>query len=67
MKVDECRPDVEINFELAKRFDPDFKWETIHELFDDIIKPSGLTFKELQEKGWAFPARRASQPSLSSP
>jgi anaerobic selenocysteine-containing dehydrogenase len=53
--VDDCRPDVEINFELAKRFDPDFKWDTIHELFDEIIKPSGLTFKELQEKGWAFP------------
>lgn len=53
--VDDCRPDVEINFELAKRFDPDLKWDTIHELFDEIIKPSGLTFKELQEKGWVFP------------
>ena len=55
MSVEECRPDVEINFELAKRFDPDFKWRTVHELFDDIIKPSGLSFKRLQEKGWAFP------------
>lgn len=53
--VDECRPDVEINFELARRFDPNFKWKTIRELFDDIIKPSGLTFEELQQKGWAFP------------
>jgi anaerobic selenocysteine-containing dehydrogenase len=53
--VDQCRPDVEINFELARRFDPDFKWKTIRELFDDIIKPSGLTFEELQQKGWAFP------------
>jgi anaerobic selenocysteine-containing dehydrogenase len=53
--VDECRPDVEINFELARRFDPDFKWKTIRELFDEIIKPSGLTFEELQQKGWAFP------------
>jgi anaerobic selenocysteine-containing dehydrogenase len=53
--VPECRPDVEINFELARRFDPDFKWKTVRELFDDIIKPSGLTFEELQQKGWAFP------------
>ncbi len=53
--VDECRPDVEINFELAKRFDPDLKWANIHELYDDIIKPSGMTFEQLQEKGWAFP------------
>jgi anaerobic selenocysteine-containing dehydrogenase len=55
ISVGECRPDIEINFELAKRFDPNFRWNTIHELFDEIIKPSGMTFKELQEKGWAFP------------
>jgi len=53
--VDECRPDIEINFELAKRFDPEFRWETIHDLFDEIIAPSGLTFAQLQAQGWAFP------------
>lgn len=55
MSVDNCRPDVEINFELAKRFDPDFKYESVHELFDDILKPSGMSFQELQEKGWVIP------------
>ncbi len=55
ISIDECRSDVEINFELARRFDPDFKWKTVRELFDDIIKPSGLTFEELQQQGWAFP------------
>jgi len=55
ISVSECKPDVEINFELAKRFDPNFRWNTIHDLFDEIIKPSGMAFKELQEKGWAFP------------
>ncbi|MBN2074390.1 MAG: molybdopterin-dependent oxidoreductase [Dehalococcoidales bacterium] len=53
--VEECKPDVEINFDLAKRFDPDFRWDNIHQLFDEIVKPAGMTFKELQEKGWAFP------------
>jgi anaerobic selenocysteine-containing dehydrogenase len=54
--VDECRPDVEINFELAKRFDPEFHWETVHQLFDNILEPSGMTFEELQAKGgWALP------------
>ncbi|HEY95018.1 MAG TPA: molybdopterin-dependent oxidoreductase [Dehalococcoidia bacterium] len=53
--VDECKPDVEINFDLAKRFDPEFRWDDIHQLFDEIVEPSGLTFKELQEKGWVFP------------
>ncbi|MBU2499122.1 MAG: molybdopterin-dependent oxidoreductase [Proteobacteria bacterium] len=55
MTVEECKADVEINFELARRFDPDFKWKTIHELFDDILRPSGLTFTQLQERGWVFP------------
>jgi len=53
--VGECKPDVEINFELARRFNPNLRWKTIYELFDDILKPSGLTFKQLQEKGWVFP------------
>jgi anaerobic selenocysteine-containing dehydrogenase len=55
ISVGECKPDVEINFELARRFDPNFRWQSIHQLFDEIIEPSGMTFKELQEKGWAFP------------
>jgi anaerobic selenocysteine-containing dehydrogenase len=55
LKVEECKPDIEINFELAKRFDPNFRWKNIHELFDEILEPSGMTFKELQKKGWAFP------------
>jgi anaerobic selenocysteine-containing dehydrogenase len=52
--VDECKSDVEINFELSRRFDPDLKWQTFHELFDDIIKPSGLTYKELKERVWQY-------------
>ena len=55
LEVDDCKPDIEINFELARRFNPNFRWKTIHDLFDEIIKPSGMTFKELQEKGWALP------------
>ncbi len=55
ISVDGCRPDVEINFELAKRFDPNLKWGSVEELFDDILTNSGMTFKELQQKTWAIP------------
>jgi anaerobic selenocysteine-containing dehydrogenase len=55
LTVEGCKPDIEINFELARRFDPDFRWNTIYELFDEIVEPSGMTFEQLQEKGWAFP------------
>jgi anaerobic selenocysteine-containing dehydrogenase len=56
IEVKDCKPDVEINFELAKRFDPEFHWETVHDLFDDILKNSGMTFQQLKGKGgWALP------------
>ena len=55
ISVGECKSDLEINFELAKRFDPNLRWNSIHELLDEIIKPSGMTFKQLQEKVWALP------------
>jgi anaerobic selenocysteine-containing dehydrogenase len=58
ISVGECKPDVEINFELAKRFDPNFKWKTIYDLYDEILKPSNMTFKELQKKGgWILPPK----------
>ncbi len=60
IKVDECLPDVEINFELARRFDPEFEFDTVHELFDEILKPSGLTFAQLQDQGWAYPPEGSS-------
>jgi len=60
LTVDECLPDMEINFELAKRFDPEFQFETLHDLYDEILKPSGMTFKELQQKGWAYPPEGSS-------
>jgi anaerobic selenocysteine-containing dehydrogenase len=55
ISVKGCKPDVEINFELSKRFDPNFRWKNIHELFDDILKPTGMNFAELQKKGWVLP------------
>ena len=55
MTFGDCKSDPEINFELAKRFDPDFKFENLHDLYDNILEPSGMTFKELQKKGWAHP------------
>jgi anaerobic selenocysteine-containing dehydrogenase len=55
MTVDECKPDVEINFELARRFNPNLRWRSVHELFDEILKPSGMTFHDLQAKVWALP------------
>jgi anaerobic selenocysteine-containing dehydrogenase len=53
--VDGCKPDVEINFELARRFDPNLRWKSVEELFDSILENSGMSFKELREQVWALP------------
>ncbi len=55
VSVEGCKPDVEINFELARRFDPNLPWKNVEELFDNILHNSGMRFKELQKKGWALP------------
>ncbi len=58
IQVGECRSDWEINFEMAKRFNPEAmqKWQTVEDLFNERLASSGLTFAQLQEKGgWAMP------------
>jgi anaerobic selenocysteine-containing dehydrogenase len=53
--VEDCRSDVEINFELAKRFKPDLPWKTVEQLYDHLLTPSGLTYRQLCDKGWMIP------------
>lgn len=60
LAVGECKSDMDINFELAKRLDPDFEFETLEDVYDEILKPSGMTFKELQENGPAYPPEGSS-------
>lgn len=55
--VEECKADVEINFELAERFKRNFPWKNVEEMFDHILKPSGMSYKELCESGWVLPPR----------
>ena len=61
----ECKSDWEINFELAKRFNPEGlkKYDTLEDLFNERLSPSGMTFKEIQEKGgWVMPPEGPSKP-----
>ena len=45
VEVGDCKSDVEINFELARRFKRDFPWRNVEEMFDQIMKPSGMTYQ----------------------
>jgi anaerobic selenocysteine-containing dehydrogenase len=65
VQVGECKSDWEINFELAKRFNPDGmkQWNTLEDLFNDRLKASGLTVKDLLDQGgWKMPPEGPSKP-----
>ena len=53
VQVGECKSDWEINFELAKRFNPEGmkRWNTLEELFNERLAPSGMTFAQVEERG----------------
>lgn len=65
VEVGECKSDWEINFELAKRFNPDGmkKWSTLADLFDERLRPSGATHAQLVgEGGFRMPPEGPSKP-----
>jgi anaerobic selenocysteine-containing dehydrogenase len=48
----EAKTDWEINLDLAKRLNPPAcPYEKVEDVLDEMLKPSGMTFKELREKG----------------
>jgi anaerobic selenocysteine-containing dehydrogenase len=53
--MEETRSDYEINLELAKRFNPKLPWKDVKEMFNDYVKPAGVTYDELCEKVWMLP------------
>lgn len=57
VEVGECKSDGEICFEMAKRMNPDFKWDTMEDLFRFYLKDSGITLEELREKNWINPPK----------
>jgi anaerobic selenocysteine-containing dehydrogenase len=65
VQVGECKSDWEINFELAKRFNPEGmkQWDTLEDLFNERLKPSGFTVKQLLDAGgWKMPPEGPSKP-----
>lgn len=54
VEVGDCRSDLEIDFMVGKRLNPKaWPWESVADFFTEQIQPVlGVTFEELQEKGW---------------
>ncbi len=52
VQVGECKSDWEINFELARRFNPKgVPWRDVKELFDSRLEAAGMTFDQLADRG----------------
>ncbi len=54
----EVKPDQVIMYEIGKRFgrgEGMNQWQTEEEFYDYCLRKSGFSYKELQERSWAFP------------
>ncbi len=55
--IGECKSDMEINLELGKRLNPEaWPWSNVIEMFDDMLRNSGLSFAKLREEGHHYDA-----------
>lgn len=53
--VGECKSDMEINLELGRKLNPEaWPWKDVREMFSSMLKPAGVTFEELRDKGHQF-------------
>jgi len=53
--VGECKSDMEINLELGRRLNPQaWPWQNVREMFSEMLKPTGLTFEELRNRGFVY-------------
>jgi len=53
--IGEAKSDMEINLEIGRRLNPGaWPWENVHEMFDAMLDPAGMTFGELREAGCVY-------------
>ena len=54
-QVGACKSDMQINLELGKRFNPEaWPWDNVDEMFTDMLKPTDMSFEELQQVAPAY-------------
>jgi anaerobic selenocysteine-containing dehydrogenase len=54
-QIGECKSDMQINLELGRRLAPEaWPWESVEEMYDFILKDTGMTFEELQVNSPAY-------------
>lgn len=52
----DVKSDVEINYELGKRWNPDvWPWDRVEGYFDHLVEACGIDFEQLREMNWIYP------------
>ena len=52
----EPKSDAEIALLLGKRFNADmWPWENEEEIYDELVKKSGMKWREIEEQNWMYP------------
>jgi anaerobic selenocysteine-containing dehydrogenase len=52
----EARSDNQLVIDLGKRFSREmFPWDTDEQELDELLKPAGISFKELKQCNWVYP------------
>ncbi len=65
VQVGDCKSDWEINFEMAKRLNPEVgkKFSSVRDLINQRLKVANVTFQELIDRGsWVMPPDGPSKP-----
>jgi len=59
IQVGECKSDWEINFEMAKRLNPNgIKYDSVIDLINDRLSAAGTNFQEMVDQGgWKMPPK----------
>jgi thiosulfate reductase/polysulfide reductase chain A len=52
VSMHECRPDEEVFIDLARKLELNAGTESLEEIYDEQLKPAGITFKELKARGF---------------
>lgn len=55
-QIGDTKSDMEINLEIGRRLAPEaWPWESVEEMYDSLLEPTGKTLAELREEGPLYP------------
>lgn len=54
-RIGDTKDEIEIINDIAKRFENELGWDSVHEGLNEMIAPAGVDFEELKQAHWMYP------------